>query len=85
MADFTCPLQTKEEIPETPPQQPCEDEMSLFGYNFKGVRTYSVVLIVLLIYFYTIATGKEAPGVQELAFLAVAYLFGSKLATVTRR
>ena len=84
MADFTCPLQeVKAEEPQ--PQTPCEDEMSLFGYSFKGVRTYSVVLIVLLIYFYTIATGREVVGVQELAFISVAYMFGTKANATLRR
>lgn len=79
--EFVCPLQQPqaEQVQEAPTQA-CDDEMVLFGYSFKGVRTYSIVLLIMLVYSILVLRIGSLNGIQELALLACGYMFGTKVA-----
>jgi hypothetical protein len=82
--DITCPLKAQAVGNEVPPQPPCDDEMSLFGQTFRGVRTYSIVLLIMIVFSYLAVKSGDVMNMKDLALIACGYMFGSKVATAKR-
>lgn len=84
--EFTCPLQTKNEepVPEPEPIPVCDDsELIIAGYSFKGLRTFSIILLIMLVYSYLTVVNNDVMGMRDLALMACGFLFGVK--TVAKR
>ena len=82
--DVVCPvIKTVEEgKDEVKGSTPDEGAMQIGSTTISGVRTYSIILLVMVVYCYlALKEGKLEP-MQELAFMICGYLFGAK---VTRR
>ena len=78
--DMVCPLKAQAQEEEAQPQPPCDDEMSLFGQTFRGVRTYSIVLLIMIVFSYLAIKSGDVMNMKDLALIAAGYMFGSKVA-----
>lgn len=78
-----CPLQAKVEAePEPEPASPGtmdEGAIDINGYKISGIRTYSIILLIILFYGFLAITQKDLQGMQNLALMAAGFLFGSKV------
>jgi hypothetical protein len=83
--EFTCPLQKNEEpVPEPGPVPIYDDsELIIAGYSFKGLRTFSIILLIMLVYSYLTVVNNDVMGMRDLALMACGFLFGVK--TVAKR
>ena len=81
MADeFVCPL--KEEQPAEPQPAPqCDDQMVILGYSFIGLRSYSIVLLIMIVFSYLAIKSGDVMNMKDLALIAAGYMFGSKVAS----
>jgi hypothetical protein len=83
--DFKCPLvQAQEErVEAVPVPEPVEDnaELVLFGKSFKGFRTYSIILLIMIVFSYLVIKNGDVTNMKDLALMACGFLFGAKVAS----
>jgi hypothetical protein len=84
--EFICPHQIQaEESSSEPTVIPvCDDaEFIIAGRSFKGLRTFSIILLIMLVYSYLTVVNNDVMGMRDLALMACGFLFGVK--TVAKR
>ena len=80
--EAVCPLKLQAEQAPAEAQiiPPCDDELVIVGYSFKGLRTYSIVLIIIVVFSYLAIKSGDVMNMKDLALIAAGYMFGSKVA-----
>lgn len=78
-----CPLtaaKAAEVEPEPEPVTQCMDEgtIDINGYKISGIRTYSIILLIVLAYAYLAIRYQDVVGMKDLALMACGFLFGLK-------
>ena len=76
-----CPLAASiEEEPEPEPVAGKFDDgdININGYKISGIRTYSIILTIILIYGFLAIRSDDVQGMQNLALIAAGFLFGMK-------
>jgi hypothetical protein len=78
-----CPLLTakaEEPVPEPEPEPSRMDDgdININGYKISGIRTYSIILLIILFYGFLAIRGNDIQGMQNLALIAAGFLFGIK-------
>ena len=80
--EFNCPLAVKAAEPEPEPEpEPCkmdDGDININGYKISGVRTYSIILLIIMIYGFLAIRANDIQGMQNLALIAAGFLFGYK-------
>jgi len=59
-----------------------DGDIRVGGFTISGVRTYSIILLIMVTYCYlAIKQGSEAAitGLRDLALMAAGFLFGAKV------
>jgi hypothetical protein len=69
-----CPHKPKEEVKVAD-----EGAMQIGNTSISGVRTYSIILLVMVVYCYLALKNGSLEPMQELAFMICGYLFGAKV------
>ena len=77
-----CPLAVaavEEEEPEPVIVGKMDDgDININGYKISGIRTYSIILLIVLIYGFLAIRSDDVQGMQNLALIAAGFLFGLK-------
>lgn len=79
-----CPLLAEKAAAEPEPEcQPAcetmvEGDININGYKISGMRTYSIILLIVLSYGYVAIRNNDIQGLQNLALIAAGFLFGFK-------
>jgi hypothetical protein len=87
--EFKCPLvqqqEAEEPTPEPTPIPVCDDsELVIMGRSFKGLRTFSIILLIMVVYSYLTIKNNDVMGMRDLALMACGFLFGVKTVTQKR-
>lgn len=69
-----------DETEEAPPQPINYEEgfIQINGTKIYGLRTYSIILIIVLVYAYLCIRSGDSLGMKDLALMACGFLFGAK-------
>lgn len=78
--DFVCPLKAQVDVEEPQPVTVCDDELVIFGQTFKGLRTYSIVLLLTIVFSYLAIKTNDIVSMKDLALMACSFMFGTKVA-----
>jgi hypothetical protein len=80
--DFVCPLAAKEVEPEpepvVEPGKMDDGDININGFKISGIRTYSIILLIVLMYGFLAIRSDDVQGMQNLALIAAGFLFGFK-------
>lgn len=69
---------TTEPVPEPIIGSMNDGDININGYKISGVRTYSIILLIVLGYSYLAIRTNDIQGMQNLALIAAGFLFGYK-------
>ena len=77
-----CPLAAAPVEEEEPvvvePGKMDDGDININGYKISGIRTYSIILLIILIYGFLAIRSDDVQGMQNLALIAAGFLFGLK-------
>jgi hypothetical protein len=73
----------EERVEAEPVPNPVADdaELILFGKSFKGFRTYSIILLIMVVFSYLVIRYGDVADMKDLALMACGFLFGAKVAS----
>ena len=77
-----CPLAAASVAAEPEPEPVAgkmdDGDININGYKISGIRTYSIILLIILIYGFLAIRADDVQGMQNLALIAAGFLFGLK-------